>query len=98
MNKNTKFEWTKIMYLVIVILTIFVTLFACYVTIAFQDTTILTVLIGAVFAELATFSATYAWKTKSINKTKIIIDFINNLPDDVSTKEGIITAMISGMD
>lgn len=96
--KAPKFEWTKVIYTIVILITIFVTLFSCYVTIKFEDTTLLQILIGAVFAELATYSATYAWKTKSINKTHIIIDFINNLPDDVSTKEGIITAMISSMD
>lgn len=97
-NKIPKFEWTKIMYLIIIILTVVVTIFSCYVTITFQDTTTLNILIGSVFAELATFSATYAWKTKTINKTRIIIDFINQLPDDVSSKEGIITSMINNIE
>lgn len=93
-----KREYTKIIFTAIVILTIFISLFTCYVTIRFEDTSLLGILIGAVFAELATYSATYAWKTKSINKTRIILEFINDLPDDVSSKEGIITAMIGSMD
>jgi hypothetical protein len=97
-SRIAKCEYTKVIYTAIVILTIFVSIFTCYVTIRFEDTGLLGILIGAIFAELATYSATYAWKTKSINKTRIILDFINNLPDDVSTKEGIITSMISSMD
>lgn len=97
-KKYPKFEWTKVMYLVIIILTVFVTIFTCYAVIKFQDMGTLNILIGSVFAELGVFSATYAWKTKSINKTRIILDFINGLPDDVSSKEGIITAMISSIE
>jgi hypothetical protein len=96
-NKTKSFEWTKVIYTAVVVLTVFVTIFACYATIRFEDTSILQILIGAVFAELATYSATYAWKTKAINKTRIIIEFVNNLPDDISTKEGIITSMINNM-
>ena len=95
---KTKREYTKVIYTWIVILTFFISIFTCYVTIKFEDTSLLGILISAVFVELATYSATYAWKTKSINKTRIILDFINDLPDDVSSKEGIITSMISSMD
>ena len=96
-TNNKHIEWTKIVYTIILILTVFVTIFTCYVTIKFEDTSLLSILIGALFAELATYSATYAWKTKTINKTRIIIEFVNSLPDDVSSKEGIITAMISNL-
>lgn len=93
-----KFEWTKIIYAIVILLTIGISICACVATFKFGDTSIIITLITAIFAELGIYSATYAWKTKTINKTKILLDFINKLPDDVTTKENIIVTLISNME
>lgn len=90
-------EYTKIIFTGVFLLTVAAVVIGCHLAYKLQDSTIMIAIISGVFAELATHTAVYAWKTKTINKTIILLDFINNLPDDVNTKEGIITAMINNI-
>ena len=66
-----KFEFSKIIMLVVGAVTMVVTAFTLYIVLYTGDTTPLAYLIPAVFAELATATGFYYSKAKSENQIKL---------------------------
>ncbi len=70
---GTDKRWTfsKIMFLLIFILSLGVSIYSCIVMWVFQDLSMLEWLIPAVFAECAVVSGFYSYKSKTENQLKI---------------------------
>lgn len=68
---DKKWSFSKIMFLLIFILSVGIAIFSCAVIWIFQDLSILEYLIAAVFAECAVVSGFYSYKAKTENQLKI---------------------------
>jgi len=100
--KHKSKETTKIvvvtMTIILTILTITSTIVSILLTIKYQDSSLLQILIPCLFAELASYTGWYCWKSKSENKLKIILGFIKELKaEEISGKEDIINNLISNL-
>ena len=67
-----KREFSKLIFIGVGIVTIFVTLFSCYMIWETKDTSALAYLIPAVFAEMAAATGFYYNKAKAENKIKLM--------------------------
>lgn len=70
-----KKEFSKLIFIGVGIVTIFVTLFACYMIWETKDTSALAYLIPAVFAEMAAATGFYYNKAKAENKIKLMASY-----------------------
>lgn len=68
---DKKWSFSKIMFLLIFILSVGVAVFSCAIMWIFQDLSMLEYLIAAVFAECAVVSGFYSYKAKTENQLKI---------------------------
>lgn len=66
-----KIEFSKIIFVAVSIITFAVTIFSCIMAWITKDTSVLSYLIPAVFAEMATGTGFYYSKAKEENKIKI---------------------------
>ena len=69
--KIKKFEFSKIIFVAVAILTVVVSVFTMLIVWKTEDTTPLSYLIPAVFAELATATGFYYSKAKAENRIKL---------------------------
>lgn len=74
-NIRSKLEFSKLIFISIWVLTVLTTVAAYLAVFLFQDTSILSYLIPANYAELATGTAFYYNKAKLENKLKIMKDY-----------------------
>ena len=82
-----KIEFSKLIFLSIWFMAMGVTIFTCWVTwesikLGITDFSALVTLIGAVFAELATGTAFYYWKTKHDNRIKLKAKYGMDITDE----------------
>lgn len=64
-------EFSKVFAITILVCTCLVTVFSCYMSYITLDTTIISVIVPAIFAELATSTGFYYSKAKAENKIKL---------------------------
>lgn len=82
-------EFSKIIFICIAILAFGVAVTSVAATFILQDTTPLTYLIPAVFAELATGTAFYYLKAKKENEIKLRLLYGKQIMDDVADVESV---------
>ena len=66
-----KLEFSKLIFICVSIGTVAITIFSCVMAWRTMDTSVLTYLIPSAFAELATGTGFYYWKSKADNKIKL---------------------------
>lgn len=95
--ERKKLEFSKIILFFVASSAIVVSVVAVIATFVMSDTSLLSILIPSVFAELATATAGYYWKSRSENKLKMILGFINDLPPNATENTDIINNLISNL-
>ncbi len=72
MENKKKVEFSKIILIIMILITVIITAFVCWIVLVTGDTTPLSYLIPAVFAELATATGFYYSKAKVENRIKLM--------------------------
>ena len=85
-------EFSKIIFVCIAVLAFSVAVTSVAATFILQDTTPLSYLIPAVFAELATGTAFYYMKAKKENEIKLRLLYGKQIMDDVADVESVAVA------
>lgn len=100
MYKKNKMEFSKKLLIVIVVLTVLISVFTIAMVIITRDTSPLSFLIPAIFAELATATGFYYRKAESENKIKITLGSIDSLRGkniDEHTVEEVVRNLMSSL-
>lgn len=71
-EEKKKIEFSKIIFIGVSVLTVVITAFSCYMILITMDTSALSYLIPAVFAEMAAATGFYYTKAKVENKIKLM--------------------------
>lgn len=81
MKINFKAEFSKVIIFFLMLLNIFIIIFAAYMAYALSSPELCICLAGAATAEIASAVAMYQWKTKSNNNFKYAEQFIFDMAD-----------------
>lgn len=80
-----KWEASKVILFIMMIAALILTAFTCWACIYFDTTDPLYVTVPAIFAELASATGFYYWKSKNENKVKMVLSCI----EEMTEMEGI---------